>query len=140
MTIRRHLTAIFGLFWIGGCALALMFQTRLMFHLPVSPSWLDGFVFGNTVFGYHFAHRQEGYRAAAWLLGGLGGLCFFWLDRTTQFIANLPFAILPFYLLSFTVQFAALHCIFGPTFFRSPCFGFCLVLFCTSCCCIPNGH
>ncbi len=90
MTIWLRFTAFFGLFWIGGCALALVFQTRLLLHLPVSLNCLDGFVFGSTVFGYYCTHPRRGYRWLVWVLGGLGGLCFFGLDRTTQFLALGP--------------------------------------------------
>lgn len=90
MTIRQHLMATLGLFWIGGCAVALILQTRVISHLPIAPGWLDAFVLGSTVFGYHFAHRHRAYQTAAWLLGGLSGLCFFWLDRVTQFSALGP--------------------------------------------------
>lgn len=90
MTIHPHFKAVFHLLWISVCAWALLLQTRLMFHLPTTPNWLDGFVFGSTVFGYHFTHRQRGYRLVAWILGGLAGLCFFWLDRTTQLLALGP--------------------------------------------------
>jgi len=90
MTICPPFKAIFHLLWISVCAWALLLQTRLMFHLSTTPDWLDGFVFGSTVFGYHFAHGQRGYRMVAWVLGALAGGCFFWLDRTTQLLALGP--------------------------------------------------
>ncbi len=90
MTIHPHFRAIFHLLWISVCAWALLLQTRLMFHLPTTPDWLDGFVFGSTVFGYHFSHRQRGYRMVAWMLGGLAGLCFLGLDHITQLLAFGP--------------------------------------------------
>ncbi|MEO6036763.1 MAG: hypothetical protein ABIQ93_00030 [Saprospiraceae bacterium] len=90
MTIRQHFTKLFHLLWIGGCALALVFQTRLMVGLPVTPGWLDGFVFGSTVFGYYCTHPTRTYRGLAWFLAGGAGVCFLFLDRDTQWSALGP--------------------------------------------------
>ncbi len=90
MTIRQHFTALFGFLWIGACALALVFQTRLMLGQPVTPDWLDGFVFGSTVFGYYCTHPTQMYRWLAWLLAGWAVICFFLLDAFTQLLAVGP--------------------------------------------------
>ena len=90
MTIRPAVTAFWRLIWIGSCALALLLQTRLMVGLPTVPGWLDGFVFGSTVFGYHCTHPRRVCRWLAWGLGAGGGFCFLWLDQATQFSALGP--------------------------------------------------
>jgi 4-hydroxybenzoate polyprenyltransferase len=90
MTIRQHFITLFNLLWIGGCALALVFQTRLMVGLPTTPGWLDGLIFGSTVFGYYCTHPLPVYRTMAWLLAAGAMGCFLWLDRTTQWLAIGP--------------------------------------------------
>lgn len=70
------LLPFFRLFWVACCALSLMAQTRLLLGLSLSPGWLDGFVFGGTVFGYYFTHPNPWYRNIAWTAGFLGGICF----------------------------------------------------------------
>lgn len=67
---------IFRLCWIGLCALAMLAQTRLVLQLSLSPGWLDGYVFGSTIFAYGFTHPDRQRAAAAWLAGAGGGLCF----------------------------------------------------------------
>jgi len=67
---------IFRLCWIGFCAVAMLAQTRLVLHLPLAPGWLDGYVFGSTIFAYGFTHPDRQRSAAAWLAGLGGGLCF----------------------------------------------------------------
>lgn len=66
----------FQLFWVACCALSLMAQTRLLLGLPLTLGWLDGFVFGGTVFGYHCTHPNRVYRMFAWGAGFLGSFCF----------------------------------------------------------------
>ncbi len=90
MTIRQHFTTLFNLLWIGGCALALVIQTRLMVGLPTTPGWLDGLVFGSTVFGYYCTHPLPGYRGLAWMLAAGAMGCFLMLDKTTQWLAVGP--------------------------------------------------
>ena len=53
----------------------MMAQTRLLLGFPLTPDWLDGFVFGGTVFGYHYANPKPSYRLVAWIMGVLGGIC-----------------------------------------------------------------
>jgi hypothetical protein len=68
--------SLFRLFWVAFCALTLMAQTRLLLNLCMTPGWLDGFVFGGTVFGYYWTHPNRWYRNIAWTAGFLGGICF----------------------------------------------------------------
>ncbi len=68
--------SFFRLFWVACCALTLMAQTRLLVGLSIAPGWLDGFVFGGTVFGYYFTHPNRWYRNLAWAAGVVGGICF----------------------------------------------------------------
>lgn len=63
--------------WIGICALSMLAQTRLLLGLSLAPAWLDGFVLGSAVFAYSFTHSDRRVKAAAWLAGLLGGICFF---------------------------------------------------------------
>ncbi|MBC7775763.1 MAG: hypothetical protein H7246_10025 [Phycisphaerae bacterium] len=66
----------FQTFWIACCALSLMAQTRLLLGIPLTLGWLDGFVFGGTLFGYYCTHPNRWYRNVAWAAGFLGGICF----------------------------------------------------------------
>jgi len=70
------LRPFFQLFWVACCALTLLWQTRLLLELPMTPGWLDGFVFGGTVFGYYCTHPIILYRYVAWGAGLLAGICF----------------------------------------------------------------
>ncbi len=72
----RLIRPLFQLFWVACCAVTLMAQTRLLLGLPIALGWLDGFVFGGTVFGYYFTHPNRRYRIVAWVAGVLGGICF----------------------------------------------------------------
>lgn len=67
---------IFHVCWVPCCAVALLVQTRTMHHEPPLSGWVDGFVFGGTLFGYHFNHTYGYYRAAAILAGLFAGICF----------------------------------------------------------------
>lgn len=62
----------FSLVWVACCAVSLLAQTRCLLDLPFLPGWIDGFVFGGTVFGYHCTHASIPLRRLAWALGGLG--------------------------------------------------------------------
>lgn len=73
MTIPQRL---FNICWIPFCALAMLTQTRVLLNIPPSFGWLDGFVFGATVFGYHFNHTHGYYRLGVSFAGFLGGICF----------------------------------------------------------------
>lgn len=82
--------------WIGFCAVSLMAQTRLLLDLPLMPGWIDGFVFGGTVFGYYFTHPAPHVRWIAWGAGLLGGvsLLFAWeIYRETPWVAFVPFLL-----------------------------------------------
>lgn len=74
-------------FWIACCALALVAQTRLLLGISIDFQWVDGFIFGGTVFGYHFRHRLWAFRISAWCMGCLGGICLWmafpdaWMER-----------------------------------------------------------
>jgi 4-hydroxybenzoate polyprenyltransferase len=70
------LLSFFRLFWVACCALTLMAQTRLLLNMSMAPGWLDGFVFGGTVFGYYWTHPNRYYRNIALSTGFLGGICF----------------------------------------------------------------
>jgi hypothetical protein len=72
----RILHSLFRLFWVACCALTLMAQTRLLLNLSLTPGWLDGFVFGGTVFGYYWTHPNRMYRNIAMTAGFFGGICF----------------------------------------------------------------
>ncbi len=69
------LRAVFGLCWIGACALTMLAQTRLLLGLSVVPGWIDGFVFGSAAFAYNFTHPDRRLRAGAWILGASGAAC-----------------------------------------------------------------
>lgn len=85
------LRSFFRIGWIACCALTLLAQTRFLLGISLAPGWLDGFVFGGTVFGYHFHHPRLVYRSIAWALGGLGGLCFvfFLLESPSEWLERL---------------------------------------------------
>jgi 4-hydroxybenzoate polyprenyltransferase len=80
----------FRMVWIGACALGMVALTRLLLDLPAGPPGLDGFVFGATVFAYHFAHPEPTVRRAGWVAGGLAGVCYLFLPWTTQLAAAGP--------------------------------------------------
>lgn len=71
------------------CAVALLAQTRLLLGMPLQPGWTDGFVFGGTVFGYHWTHPDKRFRLLAWTAGLLGGICFL----KSALTSNEPFGI-----------------------------------------------
>lgn len=77
------LRIFFHLFWIACCSVSLLAQTRLLLGMPLELGWLDGFVFGGTVFGYHFTHPNQRFRIMAWGMGLLGGLCFLMIQPKT---------------------------------------------------------
>ena len=81
------------LFWIGVCALAMLWQTRLLLGDRGFPLWLAGFVFGATVFGYSFTASDPVRRWLAWGAGALAGICFLRLEPAQQFTTALPAAI-----------------------------------------------
>ncbi|MDX1911485.1 MAG: UbiA family prenyltransferase [Saprospiraceae bacterium] len=62
------------LVWVAACAVSLLAQTRCLLELPLMPGWIDGFVFGGTVFGYHCTHPDGRLRRIAWLFGLSGAL------------------------------------------------------------------
>ncbi len=72
----KQLRPFFQLFWVAFCAVTLLAQTRLLLGLPLTPGWMEGFVFCGTVFGYHCTHPNTGYRALAWSMGVIAGICF----------------------------------------------------------------
>ena len=72
----RIVHRIFHVCWVPLCAVAMLIQTRTIFHLPPLSGWVDGFVFGGTLFGYHFNHTYGYYRAAAFLAGLFSCVCF----------------------------------------------------------------
>lgn len=74
-----QLRSFIQLFWIACCAVSMMAQTRLLLGRPLELGWLDGFVFGGTVFGYYFSHPIKSHQLLAWAMGVLGGACF-WLE------------------------------------------------------------
>lgn len=67
---------IIGLFFIGGCAVALLTQTLLLLDKPITPGFLQGFVFGGAVFGYHCTQPVRWIRVMAWTAGFVGAGCF----------------------------------------------------------------
>jgi 4-hydroxybenzoate polyprenyltransferase len=68
------LIPLFRLVWVACCAVTLLAQTRLLLNLPLMPGWIDGFVFGATVFGYHCTHPDLLLRRMAWGMGAIGAL------------------------------------------------------------------
>lgn len=78
--------------FIGISALAMVAQTRFVLGLPLSLSYLDAFIFGGALFGYHCTHADWRYRAVAWGSGFLGAICFlFWVKSWAAFmIAVVP--------------------------------------------------
>lgn len=88
MNIHR----LFQLFWIGACALAMLWQTRFLLHDAMPSPWLSGFVFGATVFGYNFA-TSHWRRRAAWFIGPLSAFCFLKLSLTQQVATVIPVVI-----------------------------------------------
>ncbi len=90
---------IFRLCWIGFCAVAMLAQTRVVLGMPLAPGWIDGYVFGSTIFAYGFTHPDRRRSVAAWLAGALGGLCFltpFFRSGTVvswQWAALIPLAL-----------------------------------------------
>lgn len=66
----------FQTFWVACSSITLLAQTRLLLGYSLQPQWVDGFVFGGTVFGYHCTHPNRQIRTAAWGMGLLGGICF----------------------------------------------------------------
>jgi len=77
-------------FMIGICALAMVVQTRLVLGIPLSMGFLEGFIFGGTLFGYHCTHSDWRFRAAAWggaALGGVGGA--FWVQSFKDVVVAL---------------------------------------------------
>ncbi len=82
----------FQTFWVACCAVTLLAQTRLLLGYPLQPQWMDGFVFGGTVFGYYCTHPNRQIRAVAWAMGLLGSICFFlalptlWSERALMAI------------------------------------------------------
>lgn len=93
MTFLRWLVQ---LFWIGVCAVAMLWQTGLLLTGALPSGWVNGFVFCATVFGYHFAAPRSR-RLPAWALSVAGAYCFFHLSRIQQATAVLPAVIWLFY-------------------------------------------
>lgn len=94
----QQLFAFFRLFWVAICALSLMAQTRLLLHYPLEPGWLDGFVFGGTVFGYYWTQPQRWRRIVAWSAGILGGICLimYW-KQSPQSLGGLATLLIPIF-------------------------------------------
>lgn len=87
MSITRW---FFQLFWIGVCAVALLWQSHyLSFGSPAPSLWLTGFVGAATVFGYNFAGPPR-LRWPARALGWAGAYCFFQLNLAQQLAVVLP--------------------------------------------------
>lgn len=72
----RMLRYLFNLFWIPCCALAMLAQTRALLDMPLKPGWMDVFVFGATLFGYHFNHAYGYYRLGVTFAGLFGAIAF----------------------------------------------------------------
>jgi 4-hydroxybenzoate polyprenyltransferase len=70
--IRQFIRLVF----IGTCAVALQAQTLLLLGKPISPDFLQGFVFGGAVFGYHCTQPVRWVRVLAWTAGFAGAACF----------------------------------------------------------------
>jgi 4-hydroxybenzoate polyprenyltransferase len=66
----------FQTFWIAACAIAMVQVSHTV--LSGSSYWggYEAALCCGTAFGYHFAHRNQWLRAAAWALGALGVLAF----------------------------------------------------------------
>ena len=79
----------FQSFWIGICAVAMLWQTCLLVGDALPSGWLAGFVFGGTVFGYNFS-ASPARRWPAWGLGLAGAICFLKLPVIQQGLALAP--------------------------------------------------
>ena len=90
--MKRFASCFFQLWWIAACALAMVWQTRLLVSEVAPNPWFDGFVFGATVFGYNFA-APAARRWPAWALGLGAGYCFTQLPLAQQLAALLPASI-----------------------------------------------
>jgi len=66
----------FQIFWVAFCAVAMGMQTRLLLNLPLELTWMEGFVFCGTIFGYHCTHANRWYSVLAWAAGWAGGLLY----------------------------------------------------------------
>ncbi|MCC6462193.1 MAG: hypothetical protein IT260_17125 [Saprospiraceae bacterium] len=90
--MKRFASWFFQLFWIAVCALAMVWQTRLLVSAVASDPWFDGFVFGATVFGYNFT-APAARRWVAWTMGLGAGYCFAQLPMAQQLAVLLPAGI-----------------------------------------------
>lgn len=86
----------FQLFWIGACALAMLWQTDLLLADTAPSIWLAGFVFGGTIFGYNFTASRR-LRRVAWGIGLMSAWCFWHLSFAQQTGAVIPVLIWLFY-------------------------------------------
>ena len=91
------LIAMLRFFWIGLCALAMLSATRLLLDLPLRPDRLDGFVFGATLFVYHWTQARKWQRYLAWAMGFLSFVCFLYLDGPVKIVALVPALIMAAY-------------------------------------------
>lgn len=82
----------FQLFWIGVCALAMLWQTELLLDAPSPGFWLYAFVFSATVFGYNFT-AQKARRLPARALGVFAAFCFLELTLLQKLVLALPVLI-----------------------------------------------
>lgn len=92
MSVKLLLRWLFHLFWIGGCALSMLWQTDMLTSHATPSGWLLGFVFGATVFGYNFAAPRRR-RQMAWGMGLFAGFCFFHLNLSQQISTVVPMLI-----------------------------------------------
>lgn len=79
----------FQLFWIGCCAVAMLWQSSLLLDSPLPSIWLTGFVGMATIFGYNFSAPPR-LRWPAWGLGLLSAWCFLHLNLSQQLAVLLP--------------------------------------------------
>ena len=85
---------LFRIFFIGICAVAMVLQTKAVFGLPLEPGILEGFIFGGTIFGYHFTHPERHFRVIAFGAGAAGALCFVAWARSFHLVLIAAFPVL----------------------------------------------
>ncbi len=79
--------------WIGLCALAMLEQTCLLFGLPPASGYLAGFVFGGSVFAYHFTQPDPRRRVLAWGLALVAAGCFWQMPVLARWVALVPLGV-----------------------------------------------
>ena len=92
------LSALLRFCWIGVCAVAMLLQTHILLDKPLAgQELLIGFVFGATLFGYHFTRAKPWQRKIAYLAGVLALCCMLWLPRPILLQILIPVTVWALY-------------------------------------------